>query len=349
MRQENNESSVMVSLRELVALESERVEEEEELRQQARIAAEHAREQEQQRRLAAELARRTAEQARREQQAQRDAEQAARLQAIELAELERARLEADAEAKQRLVEAQQHHQQELARIQQDHGSSRLKTVGALGTFIVLFISIAAAVGWSRHSDKQRLADTAASARLNAERQRMTEQRFEDLNQLRDQLSSELLRLEQVPAAVSTANAQVQQAHARAAAGALRDADLDAYAQALATFAATLPRAHRLARLTQLDALHQRLKQHRAELRRKPKALELAAERSTTARANINSQDPTEVSLRAFRNALDRMTHALPAAVKKSLPNKRPQTSSPVVKPSFVCDKGDPLCGLKGKI
>lgn len=349
MQTDTTESSVMVSLRELVALESERVQEEELAREQARRDAEQARLKAQAEQRAAEEARRVAEEARRAEQQRRDAEEAARLAAIEQAEVERARIQASAAAQRQVAEAQQLHERELVRIREQTGSKRLKTTALIGAVVVLLGASAATFGWVRYDEAQQSATAAASARVEAERKQLAAQRLADLDQLRTQLRQEVLRLKDVPAEVAAANAQVQQAHARVTAGELRDADLDAYAQALGTLSGTLPRAHRLDRLARLDEVYERLQKPLAQVRRKSKALTKAAKRAASRRDDVDKSDPSDSSLKTFATALQDLADELPAAAGvASVKIPGPGPGPGVTEPKEVCQQGDPLCGLQNR-
>lgn len=139
---QQQDSSVLFSLKELMHLEEDRVKDEEQ-RVRARLEAEEqARREAEAKRRAEEQARMAAEDARRREHEQRAREEAARLEAIRVAELEKARLEAENAARLQALRAQQEHEQKVAELGRDSSKRKLTWLAAGST---LFL-VAALVG-----------------------------------------------------------------------------------------------------------------------------------------------------------------------------------------------------------
>lgn len=142
----DKESSVLFSLRELMSIEAERTAEE---RQREADTIESDR----RAKMEAELRLRAAEEARmRENDARRAAEQAAmreetaRHEAMRLAAVERARIEAEQSARLAKMELERKHERELAVIHTDEDKLRYKRVALLGTG-VFALALASVVGF----------------------------------------------------------------------------------------------------------------------------------------------------------------------------------------------------------
>ncbi len=129
---EMRDSSVLFSLSQLMCLEQQRVREEEEARQKAREASQRARleaerrvrEEEEERSRVAEAPLRAVETARREE--------SVRHEAMRLAGMEKARIEAEQRAKIAILEQEQRHERDLASLQQDAQKKRLQRTLILG-------------------------------------------------------------------------------------------------------------------------------------------------------------------------------------------------------------------------
>ena len=100
------ESSVLISLKELMTIEEDRIKTEEEDKQEADAEAEQARLNAEQQAREAESARQHAEEERRRLEEQRRREDAARLEALKAAELETARSSAEQQARMEAMVAQ---------------------------------------------------------------------------------------------------------------------------------------------------------------------------------------------------------------------------------------------------
>lgn len=179
MMTNDRESSVIVSLRELMTLEDERVADE----AAARAAAEAA---ERDRRLAAERARREAE--RRRLQEEEDARRAeelrrredeARLEAVRVAELERARRAREHEA--RMAELA------VARAQEEHGallrrsqSTRRLKLAMVGNAAALLLGAAVVLVHASHRAARHGAERADLLRQLQDLERKAEQRVREV-------------------------------------------------------------------------------------------------------------------------------------------------------------------------
>ncbi|NUP06161.1 MAG: hypothetical protein HOW73_08895 [Polyangiaceae bacterium] len=168
-----SESSVMFSLRELMSLESDRIEDERAQEERARIEAQRAKMEAELRLAAAEEARRRAEAERALAEEGRKREEAARLEAIRLGELERARLEALEQSRLQQLEVEHKHAAEILRLKGDRDRVRLKrsiVTITIGTVVFAAAGIGYYVGVLRprmEAEQRALADR--SAQLDKER------------------------------------------------------------------------------------------------------------------------------------------------------------------------------------
>ncbi len=169
---EQKESSVLFSLKELMSLEEDRIQQEEAQRkaeaaaaEQARVDAERrAREEEERRIREEEQARQAAE--------QRSREEAARLEAIRLAEVEKARVEAEQKARLEAMAAQQQHERALVALKEDKHKKKLRnTLIGGGVAVVLIGSL---VGFFVYKNAQE--NQAALAAQQAEQARLAEEK-----------------------------------------------------------------------------------------------------------------------------------------------------------------------------
>jgi colicin import membrane protein len=129
---DTQESSVQFSLNQLMSLEQQRIREEDEARrdaieaaQLARLDAERKAQAEQEERIRAEESRRRAEEAARR-------EESARHEAIRLAGVEKARIEAEQRARIAILEQEQKHERELLALGQDAQKRRLQRTLIIG-------------------------------------------------------------------------------------------------------------------------------------------------------------------------------------------------------------------------
>jgi colicin import membrane protein len=166
---EQKESSVLFSLKELMGLEEDRIREEEAEKEAAARAANEAR-------LAAERAARDAEEARiraeeeeRQKEESRRKEEAARLEAIRVAEIERARVEADHHAHLASVAAQQQHEAAMAALSQDRHKKRLQImVGVIGGVLLIGGVAATVLVQQNKAESERRSAVEAASRKEAE-------------------------------------------------------------------------------------------------------------------------------------------------------------------------------------
>ncbi len=344
MQSEVTESSVLVSLRELAALEGERVQQEERDRRRAQAEAAQQRELQAAERHAAEQARVLAEQQRRETLARQAAEEAARLRAIKDAELERARVQAQAQAQREVVAAQQHHEREMLSLSQARDGKRLKRFAWGALLLTAMAGAGATVGWLNYNAEQQDLRAATTARVERERRALAMGRLADLDRMRAPLVEQTQQLEQPPAEVSSALGAVRQARSRLSEDNVSDRDLDDYARSLSALAAQLPRAHRLQRRAALVAVHDKMLKQLDAIRRPDKALTQAAKRAAEQRAALAPDHPADSALRDYRTAVEALGAALPDSPDK--PRLQPHRwvkTPPTELTTKVCPKGDPLC------
>lgn len=138
---EQKESSVLFSLKELMNLEEDRIKGEEQQKAAAVAAAEKARIDAERVARDAEEARIRAEEERRRTEEQRSREEHARLDAIRQAEIEKARLETEQQARLAAMAAQQHHERSLAALQHDESKKKLRKllIGVIAGVVVVAV------------------------------------------------------------------------------------------------------------------------------------------------------------------------------------------------------------------
>lgn len=165
MAEQQKESSVLFSLKELMNLEEDRIREEEAQKEAEAKAALDAK-------LAAERAAREAEEARiraeeesRRQEEVRRKEEAARLDAIRMGELEKARAEAEHRARLEAMTAQQAHEQQLAALSQDKHKKRLQIMVGVAVGVLLIVGVGGGLAFKAHQDES----TKRAAVLEAQR------------------------------------------------------------------------------------------------------------------------------------------------------------------------------------
>jgi colicin import membrane protein len=171
---EQKESSVLFSLKELMSLEEDRIRNEESEKAAAVAAAEKAKLDAERAARDAEESRIRAEEERRRTEELRAREEAARHEAIRVAEIEKARVEAEQRARMEALAAQQQHERSLAALQHDHSKKKLRNMLIGGAVAVVLIGSGvgyAVVDNNRKSEATRLAleDQARQAAENAKK------------------------------------------------------------------------------------------------------------------------------------------------------------------------------------
>ncbi|MBI4703712.1 MAG: hypothetical protein HY744_21590, partial [Deltaproteobacteria bacterium] len=164
---EEQDSSVLFSLKELMNIEEDRIRSEDDERHRTAAAAEQARIEAERRAREEEEARIRAEQERRRTEEQRAREEAARLDAMRQAEIERARTEAEQQARIQAMAAQQAHERELAMIKSDKTRRRMRLALVAGSLIVVLgIGLG---GWKAYTWHQETQMREAATRDALER------------------------------------------------------------------------------------------------------------------------------------------------------------------------------------
>ncbi len=179
---DNEESSVLFSLKELMTLEDDRIKSEEDDKKQAAAQADQKRLDAERQARAEEEARIRADEERRRVEQQRVAEEAARLEAIKHAEVEKARVEAEQRARIEEIARQQEHERQLAALKQDGSKKKLRNALIGGVVVVVFAGAGLGVFLNNkakedartaavQADEQRKKDEAAAKKLrDAERE-----------------------------------------------------------------------------------------------------------------------------------------------------------------------------------
>lgn len=135
---EQKESSVLFSLKELMNLEEDRIRQEDDDRRAKEQAEQQARMDAERRAHESEEARIRAEDERRRQDEQRTREDQARVEAIRHAEVEKARHDAENQARLRQMQQQQDHERQLAALSQDKKKKQLMYIAVgIGAVLVL--------------------------------------------------------------------------------------------------------------------------------------------------------------------------------------------------------------------
>jgi colicin import membrane protein len=172
MSQEQKESSVLFSLKELMTLEEDRIRTEEADRAAQAAAAEKARVEAERAAREAEEARIRSEEERRRFEEQRSREEHAKLEAIRVGEVEKARVEAEQRARLEAMAAQQQHERSLAAISQDEGKQKLRKMLMYGGIAVFVLGgIGTYVGVDAYQKSQKDAAAAAEQKRIADAER----------------------------------------------------------------------------------------------------------------------------------------------------------------------------------
>jgi colicin import membrane protein len=217
---EQKESSVLFSLKELMNLEENRIkEEEQEKDRRSRAEAERKAREDAERRAAEEQRLRAEEEARRVEE-QRKREEAHRLEAIRFGEIEKAKAEADHQARLQQMGLQQAHEQQLAALHGDQSKKRLKLiVGVVSAVLVISIGAGGMVIKQRADEtrKQQLAFAADQERREQELKRLKadfesaqkkqEELQESLSSAKDEATKQKIQAELAQAKADTENKQ----------------------------------------------------------------------------------------------------------------------------------------------
>ena len=175
---DQKESSVLFSLKELMNLEEDRIRQEDNDKKKKEQAELQARADAEVRAREAEENRLRAEEERRRQDEQRTREGAARVEGIRHAEVEKARTDAENEARLRAMQQQQEHERQLAALSQDKkkkqltyvvvGIAALLVVGGAGTGFALYKTGKDAADEKARLEQQAREKDAQLAKLQAD-------------------------------------------------------------------------------------------------------------------------------------------------------------------------------------
>ncbi len=177
---DNEESSVMFSLKELMNLEEDRIKSEEEERLTMQRDEERARLDGEQRGRDAEAARLHAEAERRRQEEQRGREEQARLEAIGHAELERVRAETEQRARMEGIARQQEHERQLLTLKQDQRGGALRNQ-LIGVSVVAILGLGG-LGYFLYDQSNKAAQAKSVAAAE------TRQRADEAEAMKKQLA-----------------------------------------------------------------------------------------------------------------------------------------------------------------
>lgn len=307
MQNERTETSVLVSLRELVSLEDERLAEEEEARQRAHAEAEQARKSAVEQAKLAEQERRLAEEEARVARARQEAEEQARLAAIAQGELERARIEARAVAAQAARDTELAHERVLAQHQSERDKTRLKVWG-IGVLLAAVLG-AGGLGVMALMPADTTEDPRI-AQLEREQAELLKDRRAALDALRDRLEDRLGAFDGEGEALQAAHRAAVAARTALDTEGPTDAGLDAYEASLDELATEVGRAHRRAVHATLLAAHDTLDEKVEATRRPTPALTKAAKAAEASRRGVDPSEPVERDLEAYDAALEKLAVAL---------------------------------------
>ena len=152
---EQKESSVLFSLKELMSLEEDRIQEEENARKSAENAAEQSRIGDERRQREEEEARIEAAAEKRRVDDQRSREEQARVEGIRHAEVEKARIDAENRARMEQITHQQQHEKELVRLTQDKSKQNLKLLVGLAVGAVIVVGAGAGFFINRSFENEK--------------------------------------------------------------------------------------------------------------------------------------------------------------------------------------------------
>jgi colicin import membrane protein len=181
MSQEQKESSVLFSLKELMSLEEDRIRTEEAERAAQAAAAEKARVEAERAAREAEEARIRSEEERRRFEEQRSREETAKLEAIRVGEIEKARVDAEQRARLEAMAAQQQHERSLAAISQDESKKKLSKMLTYGGIAVVLIGgLSGYFAYKNYQENQaQIAAAAERSRQDAEDKKKLEAQMEE--------------------------------------------------------------------------------------------------------------------------------------------------------------------------
>jgi colicin import membrane protein len=190
------ESSVLFSLKELMTIEEDRINQEDAERKRVAEDAERARLEAERRARDAEEARRRAEEQRRLQEEQQRREEGARLEAIRHAEIERSRLEQEQKARLEEMSQQQSHALQIAALHQDKSKQRLRNwLIAIASVLVVGGGVTGVLWWRNAQ--------ANEARIAAE-QREAERLRQEAERKQKELEAKLAQIEELQEKIRSA-------------------------------------------------------------------------------------------------------------------------------------------------
>jgi colicin import membrane protein len=192
-QKKEKESSVLISLRELMNLEEDRIREEEAEKEakakadlEAKLEAERAAREAEEARIRAEEEARHAEEVRRK-------EEAARVEAIKQGELERARSDAAHRARMEQMTAQQAHEYQVAALTQDKTKKKLQIIVGIAVGVLLIGGVAGGLAFKAHQEEaqKKAAILEAQRKDTEERLRRLQNEFELARRKEEELQGSL--------------------------------------------------------------------------------------------------------------------------------------------------------------
>lgn len=347
------DTSVILSLRELAALEDERIQEEEAAQAAARAEAERRRAEAEAAVREAEEARRQAEASARAEAARREAEEEARREAIRLAEVERVRVETQAAVAREMAEREAEHQRKLAALENDVERRRLRRFGTVGVVLTLLIGGGATASAVSHFQSLRQQHDQNMFQLSNETEQLLRDRHDALEQLNNRLSTAAGRLERderirselaaTRDAVATARRQLDEHHPTSG-------QLDRYEEALGDFSREVSRQQRRSRYAELETVRQTLMLKVKDRKDLPRDWREAKATAEAARNRVDAYDPEADALGAYDHALEKLALAAVGLepVAGTVPTYRAPTNSSRAT-TTKADPGDPTSGCSGKV